>query len=63
EKIAAGKMKGVLMSKLFSKLWSGKERNGEISSSSDTSDSPSPSAATAEETKSTPSRSRRHSVS
>ncbi|KAJ0097853.1 hypothetical protein Patl1_28536 [Pistacia atlantica] len=62
EKVAAGKMKGVLMSKLFSKLWSGKERNGEISSS-DTSESPSPGSATAEETKSTPSRSRRHSVS
>ncbi|KAJ0039551.1 hypothetical protein Pint_27909 [Pistacia integerrima] len=62
EKVAAGKMKGVLMSKLFSKLWSGKERNGEISSS-DTSGSPSPGSATAEETKSTPSRSRRHSVS
>lgn len=62
EKFAAGKMKGVLMSKLFSKLWSGKERNGEISSS-DTSESPSPGSATAEEAKSTPSRSRRHSVS
>ncbi|XP_031253446.1 BTB/POZ domain-containing protein NPY5-like [Pistacia vera] len=62
EKVAAGKMKGVLLSKLFSKLWSGKERNGEISSS-DTSGSPSPGSATAEETKSTPSRSRRHSVS
>ncbi|PNT36763.2 hypothetical protein POPTR_005G146400v4 [Populus trichocarpa] len=57
EKVAAGKLKGLVMSKIFSKLWSNKERNGEISSS-DTSGS-----ATAEETKSTPSRSRRHSVS
>ncbi|KAK0606117.1 hypothetical protein LWI29_034273 [Acer saccharum] len=63
EKVAAGKMKGVLISKMFSKLWSSKDRNGEISSS-DTSESPSPSGSTnAEETKSTPSRSRRHSVS
>ncbi|KAJ6681920.1 BTB/POZ DOMAIN-CONTAINING PROTEIN NPY5 [Salix koriyanagi] len=38
EKVAASKMKGVVMSKIFSKLWSSKERNGEISSS-DTSGS------------------------
>lgn len=63
EKLAAGKMKGVLMSKIFSKLWSNKDRSGDITSS-DTSESPSPGGSTnAEETKSTPSRSRRHSVS
>ncbi|XP_059456314.1 BTB/POZ domain-containing protein NPY5-like [Corylus avellana] len=60
EKVGANKMKGLLMSKLFSKLWSGKERSGEISSS-DTSESPA--STNADETKSTPSRSRRHSVS
>ncbi|GKU94880.1 hypothetical protein SLEP1_g8307 [Rubroshorea leprosula] len=60
EKIAAGGMKGLVMSKILSKLWSGKEKNSDISSS-DTSDSPG--SANAEETKSTPSRSRRHSVS
>uniref|UniRef100_A0A6N2LMU0 NPH3 domain-containing protein n=1 Tax=Salix viminalis TaxID=40686 RepID=A0A6N2LMU0_SALVM len=38
EKVAASKMKGVVVSKIFSKLWSNKERNGEISSS-DTSGS------------------------
>ncbi|KAJ6412948.1 hypothetical protein OIU84_005879 [Salix udensis] len=38
EKVAASKMKGVVLSKIFSKLWSNKERNGEISSS-DTSGS------------------------
>ncbi|KAF2294697.1 hypothetical protein GH714_015586 [Hevea brasiliensis] len=59
EKLAANKMKGLVMSKIFSKLWSSKERNGEISSS-DTSESP---GSAAEEAKSTPSRSRRHSVS
>ncbi|XP_015890360.1 BTB/POZ domain-containing protein NPY5 [Ziziphus jujuba] len=62
EKLASGKMKGLLVSKkIFSKLWSGKERNGEISSSSDTSESPG--STNAEETKSNHSRSRRHSVS
>ncbi|XP_044470358.1 LOW QUALITY PROTEIN: BTB/POZ domain-containing protein NPY4-like [Mangifera indica] len=62
-KIVAGKMKGVvLMSKVFSKLRSGNERNCEISSS-DTSESPSPGSATADQTKLTPSRSRRHSES
>ena len=60
ENAAANKMKGLVMSKIFSRLWSGKERNGEISST-DTSESPG--SASAEETKSTPSRSRRHSVS
>ncbi|KAI4327359.1 hypothetical protein L6164_019831 [Bauhinia variegata] len=61
EKIAASKMKGFLMSKkIFSKIWSSKERNGEITSS-DTSESPA--STVAEETKSTPSRSGRHSVS
>ncbi|GAV58697.1 BTB domain-containing protein/NPH3 domain-containing protein [Cephalotus follicularis] len=60
DKAAASKMKGLVMSKIFSKLWSSKERNGEISSS-DTSDSPT--SPNVEETKSTPSRSRRHSVS
>lgn len=63
EKVAAGKMKGLLMSKkIFSKLWSSKERNGEISSSN-TSESPGSTSTNAEETKSTRSRSRRHSVS
>lgn len=62
EKVAANKMKGMIMSKIFSKLWSSKERNGELSSS-DTSESPGSGSAAAEETKSTPSRSRRHSVS
>lgn len=62
EKLALSKMKGLLVSKkIFSKLWSGKERSGEISSSSDTSESPG--STNAEETKSTHSRSRRHSVS
>ena len=61
EKVAASKMKGFLLSKkIFSKLWSSKERNGEITSS-DTSESPA--STVIEETKSTPSRSRRHSVS
>lgn len=60
EKVAANKSKGLPMAKLFSKLWSSKERNGEISSS-DTSESPG--STTLDETKSTPSRSRRNSVS
>ncbi|XP_058180674.1 BTB/POZ domain-containing protein NPY2-like [Rhododendron vialii] len=59
EKIAASKVKGMMMSKkIFSKLWSSKERHSE-NSSSETSDSPA--STNAEETKSTPSRSRRHS--
>ncbi|KAL3526874.1 hypothetical protein ACH5RR_011530 [Cinchona calisaya] len=58
EKVAATKVKGLIMSKkIFSKLWSNKERNSE-NSSSDTSESPA--SSTADETKSTPSRSRRH---
>ncbi|KAE9606812.1 hypothetical protein Lal_00026197 [Lupinus albus] len=61
EKVAATKSKGFQMSKtLFSKIWSSKERNGEITSS-DTSGSPA--STVVEETKSTPSRSRRQSVS
>ncbi|MFQ6662873.1 hypothetical protein Gotur_030580 [Gossypium turneri] len=60
EKVAASRMKGLVMSKIFSKLWSSKEIHGEISSS-DTSDSHG--SVNAEETKSTPSRSRRHSLS
>lgn len=61
DKVAAGKSKGFLMSKkIFSKIWSNKEKNGEITSS-DTSESPA--STVVEETKSTPSRSRRHSVS
>ncbi|PPD90437.1 hypothetical protein GOBAR_DD12623 [Gossypium barbadense] len=55
ERVAVSRMKGLAMSKIFSKLKSSKERNGEISSS-DTSESP-------EETKSTPSVSRKHSLS
>ncbi|WCJ31386.1 Phototropic-responsive NPH3 family protein [Euphorbia peplus] len=61
EKASANKMKGLVMSKLFSRLWSGKDRSGEISSS-DTSDSPG-SASAAETKSSTPSRSRTHSLS
>lgn len=61
ERAAGNKMKGMLISKkIFSKLWSNKERNGEISSS-ETSESPG--SSNAEETKSTPSRSQRHSIS
>lgn len=59
DKIAASKVKGLMMSKkIFSKLWSSKERHSE-NSSSETSDSPA--STNADETKSTPSRSRRHS--
>ncbi|KAI3407560.1 uncharacterized protein J3R85_020871, partial [Psidium guajava] len=47
------KMKGLLVSKIFSKLWSSKERQGEISSS-DTSESPG--SGNAGDAKSTPSR-------
>ncbi|KAL0543139.1 hypothetical protein IC582_018227 [Cucumis melo] len=61
EKVSGNKMKGMLISKkIFSKLWSNKDRNGEISSS-ETSESPG--SSNAEETKSTPSRSLRHSIS
>ncbi|KAJ8769374.1 hypothetical protein K2173_002578 [Erythroxylum novogranatense] len=62
ERVVATNMKGLVMSKLFSKSLLSKERTGEISSS-DTSESPSRGSAAAEETKSTPSRSRRHIVS
>ncbi|GAB4846902.1 hypothetical protein Ancab_025911 [Ancistrocladus abbreviatus] len=58
---AAAKVKGLLMSKrIFSKLWSGKDRDGEITGS-DTSGSSA--SSNAEETRSTPSRSRRLSSS
>lgn len=61
DKVAANKTKGFLVSKkIFSKIWSSKDKNGEITSS-DTSESPA--STVVEETKSTPSRSRRHSVS
>ncbi|XP_027346926.1 BTB/POZ domain-containing protein NPY4-like [Abrus precatorius] len=60
EKVAASKMKGVMPKKIISKIWSSKERSGELTSS-DTSESPA--STVVEETKSTPSRSRRHSVS
>ena len=59
EKVAATKMKGLMSKKIFSKIWSSKERSGELTGS-DTSESPA--STVAEETKSTPSRSRRHSV-
>ncbi|OVA17106.1 BTB/POZ-like [Macleaya cordata] len=62
ERAAVGKVKGLLMSKkLFTKLWSSKGVRDE-NSSSDTSESPGGSA-NPEETKSTPSRNRRNSVS
>ncbi|CAK9186273.1 unnamed protein product [Ilex paraguariensis] len=61
KKIAASEVKGLLMSKnIFSKLWSRRDRSNE-NSSSETSESPG--STIAEETKSTPSRSRRHSSS
>lgn len=60
-KVAANRTKGLAMSKMLSKLWSSKERHGEISST-DTSESPR--SVNAEETKSTTlSRSRKHSLS
>ncbi|XP_074295287.1 phototropic-responsive NPH3 family protein NPY5-like [Silene latifolia] len=56
DKAAANKVRGLVMSKrLFSKLWSNKEREGE-NSSSDTSESPA--STNAEETRITPSRNR-----
>ncbi|KMT09829.1 hypothetical protein BVRB_6g128050 [Beta vulgaris subsp. vulgaris] len=59
EKAAVNKVRGLLMSKrLFSKLWSSKEKDGE-NSSSDTSESPA-STNNAEESRSTPSRNRKH---
>ncbi|KAJ4962614.1 hypothetical protein NE237_022553 [Protea cynaroides] len=61
EKAAASKVKGLLMSKkIFSKLWSSKGGQGE-NSSSDTSESPG--SGNPEDTKSTPFRNSRHSVS
>lgn len=61
EKAATNKVKNLIVSKkIFSKLWSNKDRHSE-NSSSDTSDSPA--STTGDETKSTPSRSRRHSLS
>lgn len=61
ENVAASKMKGLMSKKIFSKIWSSKERSGELTGS-DTSESPA-STVIIEETKSTPSRSRRHSLS
>ncbi|CAL1372013.1 unnamed protein product [Linum trigynum] len=55
---AANQMKGLVMSRMFSKLWSSKDRNGEISSS-ETSESPGSSYVEETTTKSTPSRNRR----
>ncbi|KAI9113564.1 hypothetical protein K1719_015491 [Acacia pycnantha] len=61
DKLAAGKMKGLLMSKkIISKIWSSRERNGEITSSDSSESSTS---TVLEETKSTPSTSGRQSVS
>ncbi|KAL6993844.1 hypothetical protein U1Q18_011957 [Sarracenia purpurea var. burkii] len=57
EKLVSNKLRGLISSKVFSKLWSGQGRHCE-NSSSETSDSPA--STNAEETKSTPSRSRRH---
>ncbi|KAF6170606.1 hypothetical protein GIB67_020168 [Kingdonia uniflora] len=63
EKAASSKMKGLLMSKkIFTKLWSSKGSHDE-NSSSDTSESPGSGNPTTDETKSTPSRNRRYSVS
>lgn len=59
EKLAGNRLKGMLMSKrIFSKLWSNKDRQSDLSSS-ETSESPT----STQETKSTASRSRRHSLS
>ncbi|XP_016506616.1 phototropic-responsive NPH3 family protein NPY4 [Nicotiana tabacum] len=61
EKVDSSKVKGSMISKkMFSKLWSNKDRLSE-NSSSDTSESPS--SSNAGETKSTPYRSRRQSLS
>ncbi|KAK4780675.1 hypothetical protein SAY87_016781 [Trapa incisa] len=59
---AANKMKGLLTSKIFSRLWSSKDKQGVELSSSDTSESPG-STIVADTKSTTPSRSRRHSVS
>lgn len=59
EKLTSNRLKGMLMSKrIFSKLWSNKDRQSDLSSS-ETSESPT----STQETKSTTSRSRRHSLS
>ncbi|KAK9163690.1 hypothetical protein Syun_004592 [Stephania yunnanensis] len=61
EKAAANKLKGLIMSKkILTKLWSSKGSQDD-NSSSDTSDSPG--SANPDESKSTPSRNRRYSVS
>ncbi|KAF5448256.1 hypothetical protein F2P56_028810 [Juglans regia] len=60
DKAAINKMKGLLKSKILTKLWSGKGGQGD-NSGSDSSDSLG--SANPEEGKSTPSRNRRHSVS
>lgn len=60
-KVGNGKAKGLMPKKLLSKLWSSKGPSGD-NSSSDTSESPGGSI-NPEETKSTPSRNMRHSVS
>ncbi|KAG2704707.1 hypothetical protein I3760_05G016700 [Carya illinoinensis] len=60
DKAAINKMKGLLKSKILTKLWSGKGGQGD-NSGSDSSDSLG--SANPEEAKSTPSRHRRHSVS
>ncbi|KAG7977144.1 hypothetical protein I3843_05G016500 [Carya illinoinensis] len=60
DKAAINKMKGLLKSKILTKLWSGKGGQGD-NSGSDSSDSLG--SANPEEAKSTPSRNRRHSVS
>ncbi|RDX95045.1 BTB/POZ domain-containing protein NPY2, partial [Mucuna pruriens] len=60
ENVAASKMKGLMSKKILSKIWSSKEKSGELTSS-DTSESPA--STVVEETKSTPSRSRRNSLS
>ncbi|CAK7330119.1 unnamed protein product [Dovyalis caffra] len=60
DKAVGHKMKGMLKSKIFTKLWSSKGEKGE-NSGSDSSESLG--SANMEEAKSTPSRNRRHSVS
>ncbi|KAG9145270.1 hypothetical protein Leryth_008223 [Lithospermum erythrorhizon] len=59
-KAATNKVKGAALSKLFSRLWSNKDRHSE-NSSSETSESAA--STSADDAKSTPSRSRRHSSS
>ncbi|GAA0152150.1 hypothetical protein LIER_10702 [Lithospermum erythrorhizon] len=57
ENVAANKAKGAALSKLFSRLWSNKDKHSE-NSSSETSESAA--STSADDAKSTPSRSRRH---